>query len=634
MSEPSVLESIRGPADLKSLDAAGRARLAGELRQRICEATSRHGGHFGSNMGVVELTIALHTVFESPHDKIVWDTSHQCYSHKMLTGRTAELLEGLRTYGGPSGFCHKGESEHDTAFAGHAGTALSIALGISRGFEAAGSPRCAVGVVGDASLASGMTLEALNHAGWLKTRALFVFNDNGMAIEYPVGGLHEAFQALRPWVTHPERHAAGEEPGALLERKRAGLEEARARVARIFEQFGLRYVGPIDGHDVEALIEALRAVKDLPGPTLLHIHTRKGAGWDPALDDPVAWHAAQGFLLPSPATKKLTKARSWTQAFTDIMLELAAEDERVVAVTAAMLGGTGLQKFADRYPQRTFDVGICEQHGAGFASGMTLTGLKPVLAVYSTFLQRCYDQILHDVAIQGNPLVIAMDRGGLVGADGVTHQGLFDISYLRCIPDLVLCAPKDEPEMRAMLRWAVNSGRIVGIRWPRANVPAPLAETTEPIELGQGEVVAVGDGSAAILAYGAMVELALQARALLQEDGISLTVANARFAKPIDLFLLEALLESHEVVVTAEDHTATGGFGSACLEEAAKLVPEHVGKLRLAGVADAFVHHGARELQLRDAGLDAAGLAARVKAALAARPLRRAIAVPELSVVA
>lgn len=630
MSETTILDGIRGPEDLKGLTPAQRGLLAVELRRRICEATSRHGGHFGSNMGVVELTIALHTVFDSPRDKIVWDTSHQCYPHKMLTGRTRELMDGLRTYGGPSGFCHKGESEHDTAFAGHAGTAASIALGIAQGYAAAGSRCTAIGVTGDASLASGMTLEALNHAGALGTRVLFLLNDNGMAIEYPVGGLHAALEGLRPWVSHPERAADGREAPAILEEKRLGREEARARVARIFEQLGLRYVGPVDGHDTEAVIAALRQVKELDGPTLLHVHTRKGAGWDPALDDPIAWHAAQGFLLPSPATKKMAKARTWTGAFTDAMLDLAAEDPKLVAVTAAMLGGTGLQKFMDRYPARCFDVGICEQHGAGFASGMTLTGLRPVFTVYSTFLQRCYDQIVHDVALQGNPMVIAMDRGGLVGADGVTHQGLFDISYLRCIPDVVLCAPKDEPELRAMLRWATASGRIVGIRWPRANVPAPLSEELAPIELGQGEVVAVGDGSAAILAYGAMVELALQARELLAPEGISLTVANARFAKPIDLFLLEALLESHDVVLTAEDHAAAGGFGSACLEEALRLAPDLAGKMRIAGVPDAFVHHGARELQLRDAGLDAPALAARIKTALAGRPARR----PALSVVA
>lgn len=624
-----LLKQIQGPQDLAQLDAAGRTALARALRARICEVVSRNGGHFGSNLGVVELTIALHTVFESPRDRIVWDVSHQCYAHKLLTGRDAEF-DTLRTYGGLSGFCHKGESVHDTAFAGHAGTATSIALGIARGHEALGQgDRRVVAVVGDASVVSGMTLEALNHAGWLASRVLIVLNDNGMSISFPVGGLHRTLTDVRgtgtaesnPYAPRAEDHAPAT-PG-----------DVRA----FFEGMGLRYEGPVWGHDAEALIAALARVKDLDGPVLLHVHTRKGHGWDPAIDDPITWHAAKGFMprvcaqdpgangagangagaaKPAGAPPAAAKRPTWTQAFSSAMLDLAAEDPALVAITAAMPGGTGLDAFARTFPARCFDAGIAEQHATGFASGLSVAGLKPVLAIYSTFIQRGYDQVVHDVAIQGNPLVLAMDRGGLVGDDGVTHQGLFDVAFLRCIPDVVLAAPSDEPTLRAMLRWAKDSGRIVALRWPRDTVPAPNASSAAPIEPGRGVVVAGGEGDVAFFAYGAMVEHALAARARLAGLGVTATVADARFAKPVDVDLLVELLAAHELVVTVEDHAVQGGFGSACLQAALERRPELVGRLRLAGVPDAFVHHGARPLQLRDAGLDADGLVEHVRARL------------------
>ena len=617
---PPVLPRISGPQDLKGLTPAERATLIQELRQRICEVVSQQGGHFGANMGVVELSVALHTVFDSPRERLVFDTSHQCYPHKLLTGR-GDAFETLRTYGGLSGFCHKGESEHDTAFAGHAGTAVSIGLGIARAKHAQASDDHTVAVVGDASLQSGMTLEALNHSGWLdEARYLVVFNDNGMSIDYPTGGLHATLQELRPWASAPEL-ANGEDEQSIEARKATQRSESQARVEQFFTHLGLDYVGPVDGHDVEALIEACESLKQRRGPVLLHIHTRKGQGWAPALVDPVTWHAAKDFYPPAetPPAKPKPKPRTWTQAFSDAMLAVAADDPQVTAITAAMPGGTGLKAFARRYPERFYDVGICEQHGAGFASGLAYAGARPVLTVYSTFLQRCYDQVLHDVCLQENPVVIAMDRAGLVGADGVTHQGLFDIAYLRCIPGIVLMAPADEAELHAMLRWALDSGRVVGLRWPRESVPAPVCASPPPIELGKGQVVASGDGQVALLAYGAMVELALEARALLAAEGISVTVANARFAKPVDDVLLRSLLESHEVVHTLEDHTVVGGFGSACLEAALSKAPQLAAKLRLAGVPDAFVHHGARELQLRDARLDAEGIADRVRLSLPRR---------------
>jgi 1-deoxy-D-xylulose-5-phosphate synthase len=626
MSQPSsstVLGRITGPGDLKGLTPADRVELAREIRERICQVVSKNGGHFGSNLGVVELTIALHTVFDAPLDKIVWDVSHQCYPHKLLTGRGA-AFDTLRTYDGISGFCHKGESEHDVAFAGHAGTATSIALGIAAGDVALGVTRQTVSVVGDASLVSGMTLEALNHAGHLGAPVLIILNDNGMSISFPVGGLHQALSAVRgtgapaanPYTARDEQHVPGG-PDA----------------GGFFERLGLHYVGPIDGHDTEALIATLAQLKGRPGPTLLHIHTRKGHGWEPSIEDPITWHAAKSFYPPANAANAAPgpapgaaapKRPSWTQAFSRALIDLAHEDPRVVAITAAMLGGTGLDAFDKQFPARCFDVGIAEQHGTGFASGLRLAGLRPVFAVYSTFLQRGYDQVVHDVAIQGNPMVLAMDRGGLVGDDGVTHQGLFDISFLRCIPDVVLAAPADEPDLRAMLAWAVRSERIVGLRWPRDTVPEPLQRQAAPIELGRGRLIRGGEGDVAFFAYGAMVQHSLEATHLLAHQGITASVVDARFAKPIDVALLVDMLERHELVVTVEDHAQEGGFGSACAQAVLARRPDLVGRLRIAGVPDAFVHHGARPLQLRDAGLDPAGLVERARQGLrAGRPHRR-----------
>ncbi len=619
-----LLRRIKGPADLKLLGAAERQELAREIRDRICRIVSANGGHFGSNLGVVELTIALHTVFDFPQDKLVWDVSHQCYPHKLLTGRY-DAFPTLRQYGGLSGFCHKAESEHDTAFAGHAGTATSIALGIAKGFELANQDRHAVAVVGDASIASGMTFEALNHAAWLKSRLLVVLNDNEMSIAHPVGGLHHYLNRVRmaPLYTEIKQdlekivdripvvgRRVHDGIHHLLEGVKAGLIPGH-----LFEDLGLKYYGPIDGHDQEALIAALRDIRSRKGPVLLHVLTKKGAGWGPALEDPVKWHAAKSFL-PEDKEKEAKKPAPmdpprprWTAAFADALIALAREDEKVVAITAAMPDGTGLDKFAKAFPERTFDVGICEQHGTGFASGLRLAGWKPVFAVYSTFLQRGYDQLVHDVAIQGNPVVFAMDRGGLVGDDGVTHQGLYDIAYQRCIPSLVCLAPKDGPELAAMLRWSVAHEKIAGIRYPRNTVPRDLdGGRCAPIELGKGERLRGGSGDVAFFAYGAMVEIALAAADLLKRERVTVSVYNARFAKPVDAELLREALESHEVVLTVEDHARMGGFGSACAEAILDTRPELAGKLRILGVGDSFVDHGERSLQMRDHGLDAEGL--------------------------
>jgi 1-deoxy-D-xylulose-5-phosphate synthase len=631
------LDAINGPEDIKSFGPEERKELAVEIRDRIMRVVSKNGGHFGSNFGVVELTIALHTVFNSPHDQILFDTSHQCYPHKLLTGRH-KSFDSLRTYEGISGFCHKGESPHDIAFAGHAGTIASLALGCAAGTDLNEDGRYVVGVVGDSSIVTGMSFEALNHAGHIRKKYLLILNDNDMAISYPVGGFHRYLDTVR---TNPLYKEFKKDVESLLDKVPVigeslhdgllHLKDALKHAlipGRVFEDLGLRYFGPVDGHDTEAVIRALNAVKDFEEPVLLHVVTKKGAGWAPALEDPIKWHAAKGFLeeetkeedksgkeegkleVPKPAV-----GPRWTKIFDNAIVELGQEDEKIIALTAAMPGGTGLSRFAGMFPKRFFDVGICEQHGTAFASGLSYAGLKPVFAVYSTFLQRSFDQVIHDVAIQNNPVVFCMDRGGLVGADGVTHQGLFDISYLRGIPRMVLLAPKDGPELRAMLRWAVNSGKICGIRWPRATVPIPMAAEPAPIVLGKGEVIHEGE-DICFFAYGAMVDLCRSACDMLKREGIRPTLVNARFAKPFPTDLLIEQAEKHRLVFTVEDHVKAGGFGSAGLQGLCETRPDLLPRIRILGVEDAFIDHGDRSLQLRDQGLDAAGLAKTVQAVL------------------
>lgn len=636
------LDAITGPQDIKSFGPTERKELAEEIRDRIMRVVSKNGGHFGSNFGVVELTIALHTVFNSPKDKILFDTSHQCYPHKLLTGRHKDF-DSLRTYKGISGFCHKEESEHDVAFAGHAGTIASLALGVAAASDIKEDDNYTVGVVGDSSIVSGMSFEALNHAGHIRKKCLLILNDNDMAISYPVGGFHRYLDKVR---TNPVYKEFKKDVESLLDKVpligesiHDGLLHVKDALkhalipGRLFEDLGLRYFGPVDGHDTEALIKALNAVKDFDEPVLLHVVTKKGAGWAPALEDPIKWHAAKDFLKEKEKEDAEAKKDEsgneegkleapkpqvgprWTKVFDDAIIELAEEDPKVIALTAAMPGGTGLSRFARMFPERFFDVGICEQHGTAFASGLRYAGLKPVFAVYSTFLQRSFDQVVHDVAIQNNPVVFCMDRGGLVGADGVTHQGLFDISYLRGIPRMVLLAPKDGPELRAMLRWAVDSGKICGIRWPRASVPRPFGEETAPIELGKGEVIHEGE-DICFFAYGAMVDLCQAARDMLKRDDIHPSLINARFAKPFPVDLLIEQAEKHRLVFTVEDHAKAGGFGSAALQALCETRPDLLSKIRVLGVEDKFIDHGDRSLQLRDQGLDAAGLAKTVREAM------------------
>lgn len=658
-----ILNDLKGPEDIKGFDADTRTLLAEEIRDRIMRVVSKNGGHFGSNFGVVELTIALHTVFDSPRDRILFDTSHQCYPHKLLTGRN-DIFDSLRTYQGMSGFCHKDESEHDVAFAGHAGTIASIALGVAAGDDIAGNDRHVVAVVGDSSIVSGMSFEAMNHAGHIKKKLLIILNDNDMSISYPVGGLHRTLDRIR---TNPLYTELKKDIESVIDRipvigetLHGGLSHLKDTLkhglmaGRVFEDLGLSYYGPVDGHDTEELIRVLREVRDIDGPVLLHIMTKKGAGWAPALSDPVKWHAAKDFLdedkdkdkdtketvkateakvestaqdrAPSPTRVEVkedgkvekpmpSSGSRWTSVFDDALMELAEQDPSIVALTAAMPGGTGLSRFASTWPERFFDVGIAEQHGTGFASGLRLAGLRPVFAVYSTFLQRGFDQVVHDVCIQNNPVTFCLDRAGLVGADGVTHQGLFDIAYLRGIPRTVLLAPADADELKAMLKWSIESDLITFLRWPRATAPRRLKPSSEPIRLGQGEVLVEGE-EVCLFAYGAMVELALAAADLLKREGIRPTVVNARFAKPFPVDLLAEMASGHRLVLTLEDHAREGGFGAAAAQALLDKSPGLVEKLRIRGVTDEFVDHGDRSLQLRDQGLDVSGIVASVKEAL------------------
>jgi len=590
-----LLETIREPADVRRLSRAQLRQLADELRDALIELGARRGGHFAGSLGVVELTVALHAVFETPRDRLVWDVGHQAYGHKALTGRLAALPR-IRCADGPSGFLRRCESPFDVFGAGHAGTSLSAALGIAEALRRRGEPACAVAVIGDGGATAGMAFEALNHAGELAHQlgaaapALrVVFNDNGMSIAPNVGGL-------------------------------ARTGDLRGYVAAL----GLGYLGPVDGHDLEALLDALAALRAAPGPTVLHVRTRKGRGYPPAEADPFGWHATAPFERASGVRRPSAPAPpTWTACFAEALARVAARDPRVVAITAAMPDGTGLDRFAARFPDRVYDVGIAEQHAVTFAAGLAAEGLRPVCAIYSSFLQRGFDQVVHDVALQELPVTFALDRAGLVGPDGPTHHGVLDVAYLRAIPGLVVAAPRDENELQHLLASAIESGRPFALRYPRgAARGVPLDPDPKPLPIGCGELLRDGT-DVALVALGKAVPAALQAAEALAAQGVSAAVADARFAKPLDEALLADLAERIGVVVTVEDHVLAGGFGSAVLESLAASAPGT--RVRRLGIADRIIEHAEPDAQWREAGIDAEAIAAAARAALAegARAPRR-----------
>jgi len=615
-----LLAGLEGPAPLRDMDAEQLEALAGEMRRAIIDTVSRTGGHLGSSLGTVELSIALHAELQSPRDRILWDVGHQAYGHKLLTGRLGDFPT-LRQYEGMSGFLRREESEHDVMGAGHASTSISYATGLAEAMRVSGRrDRRIVAVIGDGAMTGGMAYEAMNHAGHLGSPITVVLNDNGMSISQNVGAVAGALQKARldPMLTKVRNEierGLGLIPGMHdLGSSLSNATKALFVPGQLFEAIGFAYMGPIDGHDIRAMRRAMQLTADSDRPVLLHVHTDKGRGYGPAEEDGEAMHGSGPFAVESGRAPKPAASGppTYTEVFGTALVREAEADPRVVGITAAMLKGTGMNHMLGRFPERTYDVGIAEQHGVVFAGGLAIAGYRPVCAIYSTFLQRAFDPIVHDIALQGLPVVFAIDRGGLVGDDGPTHHGVFDIAYLRPIPGMVLMAPMDEAELVHMLRTALALDGPSAIRYPRgAGTGVALPARPEALQVGRGEVLAEGS-RVALVGYGYGVQVALDAAGIVSEAlGVRPTVVNARFAKPLDVELLEDLARTHEVVVTIEDHVLDGGFGSA--------VREAIGGMdaRLAhiGIPDRFIQHGRRDLLLAEAGVTPSAAA---QAALAA----------------
>jgi len=614
------LDCIEYPEDLKKLSPEDLPKLAADIREFIIDTVSKNPGHLSSNLGVVELTIALHYCFDFKRDKIVWDVGHQAYVHKILTGRKSRFST-LRQYKGLSGFPDKNESVYDPFTCGHSGNAISAALGLSCADETIGYKRSIVAVVGDGAIGAGMSFEALNHAGDLKKNLLVVLNDNEMSISNTVGAFSKHLNKIRTVPLYAdlkkEVHGLlnilpifGKPVGKTLEHIIELIKRGSAP-GQIFVDLGFNYFGPIDGHDFRTLIETINNIKHLEGPVLLHVITEKGSGFEPASQNPTQYHSAGKFEM---CNGKITQAVKdpkkipYTKVFGDTIVELAKADHKIVGITAAMPDGTGMVTFGKKFPDRFYDVGICEQHAVGLANGLSAGGLKPVVAIYSTFLQRAYDQVFHDACLQQNGIVFVLDRAGVVGDDGPTHNGVFDVAYLRNLPGIVLMAPKDGNELRSMLKLALDMDKVVAIRYPKEDIPdeQPVSQY-KTIDFGKAEILKEGtDG--VLFAYGAMVQRCLQAAEKLSEKGVEVTVINARFAKPLDKELILDLVRNNTLIMTVEDHALMGGFGSAVLELVSE-EGENTSKIVRVGIPDRFIEHGTRNLMLKNLGLDEFGIA-------------------------
>ena len=612
----ALLDKINSPVDVRQLKEEQLPELAQDVRDRMIDVVSKVGGHFAPGLGVVELTIALHYIFDTPKDKIIWDVGHQGYPHKILTGRNT-VFEAIRQKEGPSGFLMRHESEYDAFGAGHAATSISAGLGFAAARDLNGDDFEVVAVIGDGALTSGMAYEALNNAGHTDRDIVVILNDNEMSISPNVGAMHKYLTKI---VTNPIYNRLREELKGFLDKhdtmealaiKFEESAKAFLTPGSLFEELGFRYVGPVDGHDLPTLLETLKQVKKWEGPRLVHVVTKKGKGYAVAEQNPVVWHGATPFdKIKGEMAKKSGGMPAYTNVFGKGLVELGAANPKLAVITAAMPSGTGTGMFGDAYPDRYFDVGIAEGHGVTFAAGMAAEGIRPVAAIYSTFLQRAYDSIIHDVAIQNLPVVFAMDRGGLVGNDGPTHMGLYDIAYLLAVPNMTITAPKDGAEMLALLRLGVEyTDGPFSLRYPRDNVPfnvPPIAEIP-PVEYGTWEILRRGNG-VAILAVGTMVLPALEAANRLATEGIDATVVNARFIKPMDEKTLAWVTAQHDVIVTVEEGTVVNGFGATL---AGRI--EH--PVDILGVPDEIIHHADRAQQLAQCGLDVAGIEARVRAA-------------------
>ena len=608
-----LLETIDSPADLRKLPEARLPTLARELREFLIQTVSTRGGHFAAGLGTVELTIALHYVFDTPHDRLVWDVGHQAYPHKVLTGRR-DQLHTIKQHRGLAPFPSRTESEYDTFGVGHSSTSISAALGMAIASAHQNSRRRVVAVIGDGAMTAGMAFEALNHAGSLPNDLLVILNDNDMSISENVGGLSNYFaSALSGSVYAHLREGSKKvlrQMPTVWELARRSEEHLKGMVlpGTLFEELGFNYIGPLDGHDVRALVSTLRNVRKLHGPQFLHVVTRKGKGYAPAEADPIKWHGPGPF---DPASGTIFKGGSsgpsYSQIFGQWLCDIAEQDPRIIGITPAMREGSDLVDFSKRFPERYFDVAIAEQHAVTFAAGLAAEGLKPVVAIYSTFLQRAYDQLIHDVALQNLPVVFALDRAGLVGSDGATHQGSYDLSYLRCIPNLVLMAPADENECRQMLYTATTLDGPAAVRYPRGSGPGiALQKEFHALPIGKAQIVREGRCGLALLAFGPLVQSALYIG-----ERLDATVVNMRFVKPLDEALLIELATGHRALVTLEENAVAGGAGSAIAEVlcAEGLTPA----LLQIGIPDRFIEHGSRESCLATAGLDTASLTASVE---------------------
>lgn len=618
-----LLEKINSPEDVKKLPRNKLPELAQEIREYILEVVSVNGGHLGAALGAVELTLALHTCFTTPSDTLVWDVGHQVHAHKILTGRK-EAFKTFRQPGGLSGFSNKDESEHDPFTTGHGGASISASLGMVVGHRILSEKkRKVVAVIGDASLVSGMAFEAMNHAGHLKENLIVILNDNEMSISPTVGALsrylnkiisNPLYNHLRKDIEHLMRKMprVGDRMVAYAKRADEGLKHFFVP-GLIFEEMGFRYFGPLDGHNIDGLIQILENISKIEGPILLHVVTKKGRGYKIAESDPQKWHASTPFCLETGQAKKTVSVKTYTQLFGEAALELASQNKKVIAITAAMCDGTGLVEFSEKFPERFFDVGIAEEHGVTFAAGLAKAGARPLVAIYSTFLQRAQDQIIHDVALQNLPVVFCLDRAGLVGEDGPTHHGVFDIAYLRKVPGMTLMAPRDGRELKKMLDYAVYHPGPIAVRYPRgaaAEESASPLKDVEPAPIVQGRAEVLKKGKEVLLlSLGSMVYTAFEAAALLEKEGVNATVVNVRFVKPLDESLIVRLAGEAKLVLTLEEGTLVGGFGSAVLELLEKSknegLLESFPKIKTLGIPDRFIEHGKREALLDSLGLSA-----------------------------
>ncbi len=616
-----LLSSIDSPLQLRQLDRKQLVELAQELRLFLIDSVAKTGGHLASNLGVVELTIALHYVFNTPDDRLVWDVGHQTYPHKILTGRR-EQMQSLRKAKGIAGFPRRSESEYDTFGTGHSSTSISAALGMAVAAQKAGLERRAVAIIGDGAMTAGMAFEALNNAGDMDANLLVILNDNDMSISNNVGALNNYLTKLLSSRFYDKVRSSGKKVLSamppVMEFARRAEEHVKGMVlpGTLFEEFGFNYIGPIDGHDLDALIDTLRNIKQLKGPQFLHIVTQKGKGFEPAEDNPNKFHGVGKFDPCNGAAITLTSGnispkKTYTQIFADWLTDMAALDERLIGITPAMCDGSGLNDFAEKYPARYFDVGIAEQHALTFAAGMACDGLKPVVAIYSTFLQRAYDQLIHDIALQNLPVLLAIDRAGLVGADGPTHAGSFDLSYLRCIPNIVIMAPSDENECRQMLYTGFQYNGVAAVRYPRGTgTGAVIEQKMQAIAIGTAEIKRTITNSqstqkTAILSFGSMLNASLDAAEILDA-----TVVNMRFVKPLDHSLIEKLALDHTLIVTVEENSVMGGAGSAVMEalQAIQNRSKRTIKTLCLGLPDQFIEHGVHETMLSECGLDAKGI--------------------------